>query len=546
MSSKKMVPIQGSEKKAMRGARAIAPSRPDERFEVTVQVRPRKQLPSLEELTKQALAKQKPITHGQFEATYGADPADITRVEQFAKDNGLTVICAHNDRRSVMLSGTVAQFCKAFGVELKLYEHPHGTYRGREGVIQVPEDLRPVIQGVFGLDNRPVAKPHLRHLRANSPRAAGATSFDPPQVAKIYNFPTDVDGTGQCIGIIELGGGFRPAELQAYFSGLNLTPPTVIPISVDNATNTPMQDPNADGEVALDIEVAGGVVPGAKIAVYFAPNDRASKGFLDALKAAVHDQVNNPSVISISWGGPEQVPSDSFQDQFNDTLKAAAVLGITVCVAAGDNGAADEGPLAWDKQAHVDFPASSPLVLGCGGTLLLASGSQIQSESVWDQHFADTSADAGPDGSFGATGGGVSAAFDPPDYQSDAQVPASVNPGGGPGRGVPDVAGNADPASGFNVRVDGNTGAIGGTSGVAPLWAGLIALANQKLQRRVGFINPKIYAISANQGAFNDVTSGDNTVNFDGSGTKGYQAGQGWDACTGLGSPNGAKLIPFL
>jgi kumamolisin len=546
MASTKMVPIPGSEKKPLHKARMLAPARPDERFEVTVQVRPKKELPSLDELTQRSVTKQPPMTHAEYEAAYGADPADIARVEQFAKDNGLTVVANHPDRRSVMLSGTVAQFNKAFGVELRLYEHPHGTYRGREGFVHVPEGLSGVIRGVFGLDNRPVAQPHLRRLTAATPNAAGAVPFDPPQVAQIYNFPTGVDGTGQCIGILELGGGFRSSDLQAFFSNLGLPTPTVIPISVDQAPTTAGIDLNADGEVALDIEVAGGVAPGATIAVYFAPNDRASKGFLDCLKTAVHDQTNKPSVISISWGGPEQSPSDSFQDHFNETLKAAAMMGITVCVAAGDNGAADMGPLRWDGEAHADFPASSPLVLACGGTRLLASGGQIKSETVWDQHFADTSPDAGQFGTFGATGGGVSAAFALPDFQSGAGVPDSVNPGGGSGRGVPDVAGNADPATGFNIRVDGRTGAIGGTSGVAPLWAGLIALANQKLNRRVGFINPKIYAIPANQRAFQDITQGDNLVNFEGSGDVGYQAGTGWDACTGLGSPNGTKLIPFL
>jgi kumamolisin len=545
MSAEKMIPIPGSEKKPMRGATAMAPARPDERFEVTVRVRARQELPSLDELSQRALAGAQPMTHQEYEAAHAADPADIKRVEKFAEEHSLKVVAAHPARRSVMLSGTVAQFSDAFGVKLKLYEHPDGTYRGREGSIQIPEEMKDVIQGVFGLDNRPVARPHLRRLGSAAPRTAGATPFDPTQVASLYNFPTDVDGTGQCIGILELGGGFRPTDLRTYFARLKHAP-AVIPVAIDRATNAPLNDSGADGEVALDIDVAGSIAPGAKIAVYFAPNDPSSKGFLDALTAAVHDQVNNPSVISISWGGPEQGPGDSFQTQFSDVLKAAAMLGITVCVAAGDNGAADMGPLAWDEQAHVDFPAASPLALACGGTLLLASGDRIKSERVWNQHFADTSANDGPDGSFGATGGGVSIAFDVPGYQANAQVPVSVNSGGGPGRGVPDVAGPADPSSGFNVLVDGNAAAIGGTSGVAPLWAGLIALANQKLGRRVGFINPKIYAIPSSEGAFHDITQGDNQVDFNGSGPVGYQAGPGWDPCTGLGSPNGSKLIPFL
>jgi kumamolisin len=204
----------------------------------------------------------------------------------------------------------------------------------------------------------------------------------------------------------------------------------------------------------------------------------------------------------------------SFEQAFVD----ATVLGITVCVAAGDNGSTDGsgGPL------EVDFPASAPHALGCGGTRLDANGS-ITSEVVWNN------------GGYG-TGGGVSAMFAKPTYQTDVAVPPS---GAGGGRGVPDVAGDADPATGYVVRVDGSNTVIGGTSAVAPLWAGLIARLGALTGRQLGFINPVIYSPQATT-AFNDITVGNNDT-AGGSGQ--FQAVPGWDACTGLGSPRGEELL---
>src|SRR5208283_2761159 len=323
-----------------------------------------------------------------------------------------------------------------------------------------------------------------RHSPGAHAATDGAQPFTAAQVAQIYNFPTGFDGTGQTIGIIELGGGYRPSDLDKYFSGLGIAAPSVIPVSVDGGTNAPTNANSADTEVVLDIEVAGSVAPGAKIVVYFAPNYAASNGFLDAITKAVHDTENNPSVISISWGGPEEIPINSFQTQFDQALQAAALLGITVCVAAGDNGAADEGPNEWDGAAHVDFPSASPFALSCGGTRLIAANGAITAESVWNQDHADL-----PDDSFGSGGGGVSGAFPLPAYQQQSNVPVSLNPQGAHGRGVPDVTGDGDPDSGYNIFVDGQPEQVGGTSAVAPLWAALIARINQKLKGRVGFMN---------------------------------------------------------
>ena len=345
------------------------------------------------------------------------------------------------------------------------------TYRVREGAIYIPQSLEGLVEAVLGLDNRPQAAAHFRIARSvtsNSTNSAAAgSSFTPPQIAQLYQFPANASAAGQTIGLIELGGGYRTADLTAYFKSLGLTAPTVVAVPVDGGKNAPSTADGADGEVMLDIEVAASVAPGAKIAVYFAPN--TDQGFIDAVTTAVHDPTNKPSVISISWGGPESSWTQQATTALDSACQAAALLGVTITVAAGDNGSTDG---VTDGASHVDFPASSPHVLACGGTKITASGSTLSAEVVWNELSANE----------GATGGGVSTVFPLPAWQANANVPApaatankkrkkpTTGTGTTPssGRGVPDVAGNADPTTGYTIRVDGETIPIGGTSAVAP------------------------------------------------------------------------------
>jgi kumamolisin len=541
--SKRMVSIPGTEKRAVRNAYVVAPAPSDERLEVTVRVRPKNNFPKPETMLTFSGAPLPQLTPTQFVQRYGTDAKDFALVREFAKQNSLAVIRESAARHTVILSGAVANFNRAFGVSLKTYAYPRGTYRGRTGTIKIPADLAPVVEGVFGLDNRPVAH------RCNSSSHAtvnGIHPFTGAELAKIYNFPHGADGSGQTIGIIELGGGYIPSDLAKYFSVLGMPMPKVVPVSVDGGTNTPSGPNSYDAEVALDIQVASAAAPGAKIAVYFAPNDAASNGFLDALTKAIHDTENNPSVISISWGCLENIPTPSFKVQFDKALQAAALLGITVCVAAGDNGAADIGPKSWDGKARVHFPSASPFALSCGATRLIASDGTIAAESVWNQRRADLSGEAGPDGAFGASGGGVSEVFSLPDYQKQSNVPVSPNSKNFKGRGVPDVSGHGDPEIGYDILVDGRKLRKGGTSAVAPLWAALIAVINQKLSGRVGFVNPQLYALPAGSGALRDISVGNNRVSFQNFKNVGYDARPGWNACGGLGSPDGAKLSAFL
>jgi len=530
--------LRGSERKPKTNAKDLGSASLDTILDVTVRVRPREQLPAIPEP-----GEVPRMTHQQWEAKYGANPSDFEKVKEYAIACGLKVEATSIAERRVLLSGTVSAFSKAFNVELRDYEIDGRRFRGRSGPVYIPQSLDGLVVGVFGLSNEPFAEPHfwrtapIPHALARMPRG-----FTPIEIARHYNFPTKLDGKGQTIGIIELGGGFRQQELDSYFKQLNVNPPNVKVFKfVGGGTNNPGSDPldpeNPDVEVLLDIEVVGAIAPGAQIVVYFAPSTE-DQSFLDVMTAAVHDSQNNPSIISISWGGPEATATNQFQCNFDQVLQAAAHLGITVCVASGDNASADfpsnDPQRPWDGKAHVDFPASSPFSLACGGTRIIGTGVSAN-EVVWHP---------GPNE---GTGGGVSRVFPLPTYQGKAGVPTARNPPGRLGRGVPDVAGDAAQESGYRILCDGQffpdpnhsppLPPIGGTSAVAPLWAGLLALINQSLRRNVGFLNPRIYQLLPSSGAFKDITSGNNGD---------YQAGPGWDPCTGLGVPDGELLLEAL
>ena len=438
---------------------------------------------------------------------------------RYATDAGMRVESADAATRTVAVRATAAQASAAFGVSLGRYETGGLAYRGREGAVHLPADLVGVVQAVLGLDNRPQARTHLRlggtlrdaeipgpraepasMLPALQARVAAAASprpdpqpMWPMQVARLYAFPTGVDGSGETIAIIELGGGFTADELATYFLRAGVPAPQVEAVGAGSDANDPGVDTNADTEVLLDIEVAGAVAPGARIAVYF--GDTSDRGFYDALLSAVHDSQRSPSVVSISWGGPEDGWTGQGRDAIDGVLVNAAALGITVLAAAGDHGAGDA---FGDGKAHVNFPASSPHMIGCGGTTLFLDGGQPR-EVAWN------------DGDGWATGGGVSDVYDRPPWQ-DVMLPASLSATGRPGRGVPDVAGNADNASGYVVLADGSWQTVGGTSAVAPLYAGLMALVNQALGHPVGPLLPALYAIPSGAGALRDTTVGDNSV----------------------------------
>jgi kumamolisin len=497
-----VAPLAGSHRTSVTDE-PVGPVEPSDRATLTAYVRRRGPAPVPGRTTR-----------AQFAAAHGADPADLDAVVAFARAAGLEVGEVHAARRSIELRGTVGALATAFGTTLTRHRRADDTtYRAREGELLVPTPLAPVLAGVFGLDERTQARACFR------PRANATTQYLPPEVALAYDFPVGTTGRGECVALVELGGGYRTEDLTAYLAALHATVPTVTAIGVDGGANAPSTADGADGEVMLDLEIVASVAPGAAIAVYFSPN--TDRGFLDAVSTAVHDAVRHPSVVSISWGAAESTWTAQAMDEMEQALLDAAAMGVTVTVASGDGGSADGQT---DGLSHVDFPASAPHALGCGGTRLVVAGNAIPTETVWND---------GAGG--GAGGGGVSDHFAVPSYQANAQVPPSSNPGGRVGRGVPDVCGDADPDTGYTVRVDGETMAIGGTSAVAPLWAALVARLNEALGHAVGFLHPVLYGTG--ESALHDVVSGSNGA---------YVAGPGWDPCTGLGSPDGGALLATL
>jgi kumamolisin len=559
-----LVQLPGSERTQLAGVQSAGQLNESETITVTLVLRRRAQVPAA------LVIGPETVTHEELDAQYGAETDDIARVTSTMTGLGLTVTDTHQGSRRMMVSGTIGALSAAFGTTLTLVTSPQPdgagqtTHRYRSGSLSVPAQLAGIVTAVLGLDDRPVARPQFRRLTAAAasrtvtpetvtpetvtpetvtpetvtpetvtpetvtpeaaPAAPTAVPLTAPQVASLYNFPAGTDGTGQTIAIIELGGGYTQSDLDTYFSGLGLATPSVTAVGVDGGSNSPGQP--ADGEVELDIQVAGAVAPKAAQLVYFAAN--TDQGFINAIAQAVHT-TPPPIVVSISWGQSEDQWSEQSRNSMDSVFADAAALGVTVTVAAGDNGSSDDPNST--TGVHVDFPASSPHVLACGGTQLIGnlSTNTITSEVVWNE-LADNE---------GAGGGGVSDVFPLPSWQANLGVP-TIAGGTSTGRGVPDVAGNADPVTGYLVVVDGKQQPIGGTSAVAPLWAGLIARLAQATGKKFGLLQPLIYggvtAGAAAQG-FNDITQGNNGA---------YSAGPGWDATTGLGSPNGQALLTHL
>jgi kumamolisin len=507
--------LAASHRAPLPASTVLGPADQNERIEVSVYLRRRRPLPT-------GLATGGPhLTRDELREQYGADSADADRVGAALARHGLSVVGADAGARRLTIAGTVGAFSEAFGTSVSTVRTPHRfapegvVHRYRTGPLNLPDALSGVVTAVLGIDNRPQARAQFRV----APAVSGAVSYSAPQVGAAYGFPKGANGAGQTLAIIELGGGFKHSDLHHYFTGLKLHQPSVTAVGVDGGANAPTGDPSGpDGEVLLDIEVAGALAPGAAQVVYFAPN--TDQGFVDAVATAAH-AIPTPTAISISWGGPEGTWTAQARDALDQACADAAALGVTVLVAAGDNGSADGET---DGAAHCDFPASSPHVLACGGTrLALTAAGAISSETVWN--------DAATGG--GATGGGVSKVFPLPTWQAGAGVPAG-------GRGVPDVAANADPASGYKIYVDGHAGVVGGTSAVAPLWAALVCRLAELSGKPLGLVQPALYsgvAAGVAQRGLHDITSGTNGA---------YKAGPGWDACTGLGSPDGAALVSIL
>lgn len=508
------VAIPGSAREAVPG-NAAGPVDANAEAEVTVVLRRRAPLPDTG-------GARPHLGVGDLAAGHGAGDADVALARQVLQGEvGLQVVWQDAPSRRLGVRGRLGDLQAAFGTTLERARSTDPAtgrevvHRARSGELTVPARLAGVVVAVLGLDDRPQARPQFRL----APAGQGGPSYTPLDLARVYGFPAGTDGAGQTLAILELGGGYTERDLAAYFGGLGLATPAVRAVGVDGARNAPDGDPaGPDGEVLLDLEVAGALAPAADLVVYFAPN--TDRGFLDALSTAVH-ATPTPTAVSISWGQNEEAWSVAARGAMDDAMADAAALGVTVTVAAGDDGSDDR---VGDGAPHVDFPAASPYALGCGGTKLVAdpASGRVRSEVVWQE------------AEHGATGGGISNAFPRPSWQRDVGVPGDA------GRGVPDVAAVADPLTGYQVLVDGESTVIGGTSAVAPLWAALVCRLAQVLGRPLGLLQPALYSAAAPGQpvpGLRDITEGSNGA---------WSAGPGWDPCTGLGVPDGMALLAAL
>ena len=505
------------------------------RLEITLAVRRKKDLPDLSALDRLPPTQRRYLTHAELEEMYGPDPDTTARVREFAKANNLAIKTPEPGAANLRLAGTVENLNKAFRLRPKLrnYVHPaFGRHHAHVGPISIPRGLDGDITGIFGFCNQRC----LRRDRTDASRAASTAGrsrswFWPTELAKIYNFP-DVDRQTETVGLLEFGGAVERNDLISYFRKIHTAPPSLRIRRVSRVTADFRADPAMIREVTLDIEVVGALCPGARIAVYFSRFDE--KGLIDALGAVITDKVK-PSVVSISWGYSENQPfqdgvrwSRPAMEHVNHSLLAAALLGITVCAATGDFGSGAGIP---DRRAHVWFPATSPYVLAVGGTSLRARsgpGRRGVKEIVWNS------------GRGRATGGGVSDVTPRPTWQAGI-VQTSINRGHHAGRAIPDVAADADRATGYRVMYGGKLHVSGGTSAAAPLWASLIARLNIRLGARIGNINALLYTRYGPAGVLRDIVAGNN----DSSGMlRGrFRAAKGWDAASGWGAPDGGKLL---
>jgi kumamolisin len=532
----KVVQLDNSHHPIPAGSKAVRRTNGLRWLEVTVGVFRSKVLPDLHQLDDVRPADRTYMTREQLASEYGSDPQAVAAIEAFAKAHNLIVTRDERASARMGLAGTVADLSSAFGVTLFDYTHPElGDFHARTGEVHLPPELAKAVTGVFGFTNHRILR-RKQQASLKTPDTSNNTRpwFIPTELATIYNFP-NANAQSQCIGLLEFGGGVDLADAASYFQKISVAEPNIKIIAVDGVSTNPASDPDSTGEVMLDIDVAGALAGGAKIAVYFSTFDE--KGLVDCLSTVINDSTNDPAVLSISWGWNENESFNSSGilwspaaiEHCNASFLAAAHLGITVCVSTGDDGS--EAQLK-DGRAHVNFPATSPYVLAVGGTTLHvrkdAKGLQQITEVVWN------------DGPGSGTGGGVSDVTPAPNWQV-SKVPLSINPGSFAGRAIPDVAANADPSTGYLTMSGGKLQIVGGTSASAPLWASLITRINATLGKRVGNFNALLYSQIGPNSTLRDITVGNNDT--DGLLEGQFKAGPGWDACTGWGVPDGDKLL---
>jgi kumamolisin len=472
--------------------------------------------------------RRRHIGAAELTTLHGAAAADVASVSSWATAAGLRVHRREGTPATVDVSGSLATLARAFGVELEGWRvrDPRtgavAAFRDHRDELSIPARLDGLVTAALGLSDRPLASSRLATLPLG---VTAAISYTPEELAAIYDFPVLQDGgagTTITVGIAELGGAVHRADL-AVFTAAN---PRLRVIEEAAQGWGPTSDPGgADVEVALDWQVIAGVfrrcAPQADVNVVIKYAANTDRGFTNLIESFATDG-RNYTAVSTSWGAIEDRWTPAAMDVMDRAFQMGAVRGIVHSVAAGDNGSS---ALSLDGRQHADFPASAPHAVGCGGTTLIAEGGVRLNEVAWNEIRVGQ----------GATGGGVSAHFPVPRYQSSAGVRPVSASGGAAGRGVPDVAANADPLTGYVIHYRGVESVVGGTSAVSPLWTALFALASASTGHRLGDVLPGLYA--ARLPGFTDITTGDNG---------GYRAQPGWDAATGLGVPSGRALCETL
>ncbi|TYL81672.1 S53 family peptidase [Bradyrhizobium cytisi] len=534
-AAKRPVVVSGSARPPTAGARRLRDENPRQHVEITLTLRGPK-LPDADKLGGRAMSR------ARFRARYSASKSDADKVSQVLRKFGLKVVDVSLETRSMRVSGTVAQMEKAFQPRLGVYwSEDQGQFRDREDDYKIPASLKKIVTALIGFGQRRVM------WRSRARIGAGLTPLSPSSLEALYHFPPG-DGAGQKIAIAEFGGGYFAGDLALHCKTFGRKRPKVEIVSInwpvrnrrqiEQLPKDDRQDALDDtGEVMMDVEVAAGLAPGAKLSVYFATFDQ--KGWVDLLNRVIKDR---PVALSVSWGSAEDSSdwSPAARTAINERLQAAAALGITICGASGDDGAGDEET---DGAAHVDFPSCSPFVLAVGGTMIMRLGGEVTEQVWWETPGRRMKAGGG------ATGGGVSEVFRRPAWQRGIDI-ASLNGSGHWGRIVPDLAALAGPP-GYAMIFRGKPDYGGGTSASAPLLAALIARVNALLpsEKRQRFLAPLLYRKSPLGRPIGDLVCYDITIGHNASKPKpgvGYEARRGFDAVSGWGAPIGTALLLAL
>jgi kumamolisin len=545
------LPVRNHRPRALpRGSKRIA-IQGSARVQVTVVVRSKGSSAEWRKLVERSITglpkEREYLTRAEFGKAWGASRADLAAVSAYGRAHGMKTV-SDAWRRCVVFSGTIKQHQKAFGVELGAVRHPERNFITYRGTPKVGASIHPMVEAILGLDTRPTAHPHLiGQYPVDAPR-----QLKLPELREAYAFPRRARGKGQCVSVIELGGGFRRRDYHEYFARIGIKPPRLSIRTLPGATNDPappkeIRETVTAGlkgdspplmteeeyfriawtcETSMDLQIVGTLAPKAKLLLVFGSND--DQGHYHAITSVLADARNAPSVISCSWGGPEGKATPA-QFALDSWFQAAAVLGVTMCFAAGDAGDGTLGKIRKKNMTFVTFfPASSPYVLACGGTKLDV---EARTEVAWRQRFGSTTM---------AGGGGFSVLFPRPPWQLSAGIDSAdwipANASSGTGRGVPDVSAKAsfDPA--FCYVTGGMKSPAGGTSAATPIWAALIAVLNEALGVPVGSINPLLYGSALNE-SLRDITRGN---------TGHLHARVGWDPSSGWGSPHGEAMLEVL